>query len=273
MPYEYVQEGVLLGVYGYCLLKEGLLEECEEKLTKSLRIKQKAQNKNGIPELLSWFAILFVVKAKKAGDAQSDLLKEAENCCCDCIKVWFGKNYYKNGALTTLVLIKHAQAEYGAIPALLAEAEALAQQYEYNDHLASLRLTQGTLAWDGHAADGAQGFAAALGHYRQALVYALRFNRFLLDEVLWGGGVATPLQPLIPTCLGRGAAGRQMLTALRDWWQTGTNSTGTPRPDTISPLAEDSPLLEAERLAREREPGDGTPQHLVVAKIEEALRS
>jgi len=155
----------------------------------------------------------------------------------------------------------------------LAEAEALAQQYEYNDHLASLRLTQGTLAWDGHAADGVQGFAAALGYYRQALVYALRFNRFLLDEVLWGGDVATPLQPLIPACLGRGAEGRQMLTALRDWWQTGTNSTGTPRPDTISPLVEGSLLLEAERLAREREPGDGSPQHAVLDKLAEALRS
>ena len=92
-------------------------------------------------------------------------------------------------------------------------------------------------------------------------------------EAVTLGGVATPLQPLIPACLDRGAEGRQMLTALRDWWQTGTNSTGTPRPDTISPLVEGSLLLEAERLAREREPGDGSPQHAVLDKLAEALRS
>ncbi len=31
------------------------------------------------------------------------------------------------------------------------------------------------------------------------------------------------------------------------------------------------PLLEAERIAREREPGDGSPQRTVVEQIEAAL--
>jgi hypothetical protein len=63
----------------------------------------------------------------------------------------------------------------------------------------------------------------------------------------------------------------RMLIALRDWWQTGVNDIGTPRPDTISPIPEGIPLLEAERIARKREPGDGTPQKSVVEQIENAL--
>jgi hypothetical protein len=98
---------------------------------------------------------------------------------------------------------------------------------------------------------------------------------------LSGRPQGTPLRPIIPECLKRGEEGRQMLTALRDWWQTGVNDIGTPRPGTgvssnaptISPIPEGIALLEAERIAREREPGDGTPQKSVVEQIENALAS
>ena len=46
---------------------------------------------------------------------------------------------------------------------------------------------------------------------------------------------------------------------------------GAPRPDTISPIPEGITLLKAERIAREREPGDGSPQKSVVEQIEAAL--
>ena len=38
-------------------------------------------------------------------------------------------------------------------------------------------------------------------------------------------------------------------------------------------IPEGIPLLEAERIAREREPGDGSPQRTVVEKIQAALES
>ena len=145
------------------------------------------------------------------------------------------------------------------------------KQYEYNDHLASLRLTQGHIAWDGHIPEWGSGFDAALRYYQHALIYALRYNRFLLDEALSGRPQGTPLRPIIPHCLERGEEGRRMLIALRDWWQTGVNDVGTPRPDTISPIPEGIPLLEAERIAREREPGDGSPQRMVLEQIKAAL--
>ncbi len=61
-----------------------------------------------------------------------------------------------------------------------------------------------------------------------------------------------------------------MLTALGEWWQTDVNDIGTPRPDTISPILEGISLLEAERIARGREPGDGSQQMSVVEQIEAA---
>jgi len=48
---------------------------------------------------------------------------------------------------------------------------------------------------------------------------------------------------------------------------TGSNS----RANTISPISEGIPLLEAEQIACEREPGDGSTQRSVVEQIEAVL--
>ncbi|MGA9351160.1 MAG: hypothetical protein WBW48_20470, partial [Anaerolineae bacterium] len=113
--------------------------------------------------------------------------------------------------------------------------------------------------------------SVVIGFFKQAMVYALRYNRFLLDEVLSGRPQGSPLRPIIPYCLARDEEGRRMLIALHDWWKAGVNDIGTPRPDTISPIPEGISLLEAERIAREREPGDGSPQKSVVEQIEAVL--
>jgi hypothetical protein len=112
-------------------------------------------------------------------------------------------------------------------------------------------------------------------HERAAVYYEtlLVFNRFLLDEALSGRELGTPLRPIIAHCLEHGEDGQQMLVALRDWWQTGINDIGTPRPDTISPIPEGIPLLEAERFARNQEPGDGSSQTRVVEQINAVLSS
>jgi hypothetical protein len=65
--------------------------------------------------------------------------------------------------------------------------------------------------------------------------------------------------------------GKRFLSALFDWWKTGVNNVGTPRSDTISPILEGMPLLDAEKIAREREPGDGSMQRCVIEQIEAAL--
>ena len=79
------------------------------------------------------------------------------------------------------------------------------------------------------------------------------------------------MRPIIPHCLERGEEGKKILFALRNWWKTGVNDIGTPRPDTISPIPEGIPLLEAEKIAREREPGDGSIQKSVIEQLEAVL--
>jgi hypothetical protein len=59
-----------------------------------------------------------------------------------------------------------------------------------------------------------------------------------------------------------------MLATLRDWWQTGRNDTGASRAETISLVPERVSLLEAKRIARANEPGDGSPQVSVVDAVE-----
>ncbi len=172
--------------------------------------------------------------------------------------------------------VQYARREYTAILPLLQEAEALANKYEYNDHLASLRLTQGHIAQDlscnrGESKLGAS-FDAPLVYYQQALIYALRYNRFLLDEVLWGGNLCTPLQAIIPFCLARGEEGRSLLLALRNWWQSGLNNVGPATRSTNSPIPVGIPLVQAECLARQRERGDGSEQVTVSEMLEMALQ-
>ena len=181
--------------------------------------------------------------------------------------------YFACTALAGLLRVRQAQGDYAAIPALLAQAEELAHRYEYNDLLAAVRLAQGHLVWDGLLPGGPRGFDAALACYQQALIYALRYNRFKLDEVLWGGGVATPLRPIVARCQESTFEGQRMLAALRDWWRGAANDSGVARPDPISPIPEGVALVEAERLARQREPGDGSPQTSVAERIEQALSS
>jgi len=158
-----------------------------------------------------------------------------------------------------------------AIGPILHEAEALAQQYAYNDQLASLRLTQGHLAWDGTIAEWGQGFDTALHFYQLALVYAMRHNRFLLDEVLSGHPQETPLRSILLHCQERGEEGKHMLQVLHDWWQSGSNNIDIAGPDSFSRIPDGISLLESERLVRQREPGDGSPQRMITEQLGELL--
>ena len=253
---------VTLGFQGLGLLNKDTQEACRH-LQLSLDMKKAQEDHGGIQEILNGLGVT-------SEDGQSWVAAETYYRESQDLR-WVGRRYFDSGALTGLVRVKHAQGDYAAIAALLTEAEQLAQQYEYNDHLTSLRLTQGHIAWDGHIPEWGNGSDGALRYYQHALTYALRYNRFLLDEALSGRPQGTPLRPIIPHCLERGEEGRRMLIALSDWWQTGLNDIGTPRLDTISPIPEGIPLLEAERIAREREPGDGSPQRTVLEQIDAAL--
>lgn len=222
-------------------------------------------NSNGLQRALYWLGRAF--EGTQSLHRAADEYRKAIECDVS-------NAYYITGSLIGLVRVNHALGEVGQIHESLAEAEQLSLQYEYNDHLASMRLSQGHIAWEGAIPDWGIGFDAALGWYKLALIHALRYNRFMLDEILWGRELGTPLRSIIPHCLERGEEGLRMLSTLRDWWATGINDIGTPRPDSISPIAEmeGRPLTECEAAARRIEPGDGSTQTPVLERLDEAVR-
>ena len=214
--------------------------------------------------------------------------QEANECFSKYVRLPFDDwhLYFKSGALVGLVQVKEATGKEEEIPSLLVAAESLAQQNEYNDHLAFLRLMQGHIAWkretddDSKEFDDLTSFEVVLRYYQHALIFALRYNRFLLDEVLWGGNVGTHLVPIISRCRENSGNPKarenswRMLVALREWWMIGINDIGISRQDTtISAIPEGISLLEAENLARKLEPGDGLPQKSVLDQIEAFLES
>jgi tetratricopeptide (TPR) repeat protein len=248
-------KGGVKGFLGNVLIKQGELNKAEDNLYEALSSKRKIHDVAGIPEIFNWLGELFEIRHdwRQAASYYHQSLDLRS----------LGRRHFECGAFTGLVRVRQAQNDRDAIMPLLTEAESLAQQFEYNDHLASLYLTQAQFAWDG---------PNTLRYFQLALIYALRFNRFLLDEVLSGRSQGTFLSPIIPYLGHRGDEGQQMLVALREWWHTGVNDTGTPRPDTISPIPESIPLLEAEFIARRREPGDNSFQKTVIQQIDQVLR-
>lgn len=247
---------IAYGFWGPTKTLEGDYKEARFELLYSLLVKHRVKDATGMPELFVGLGLLY--------ETTREYLK-AMRYYTRCIRINIGRHNFESAALVGLVRVNYAKGDYAVIPPLLTEGEQLAQQYEYNDHLSSLRLTQGHIAWEQQPSE-------ILKYYQHALVYALRYNRFLLDETLSGRPQETPLRPIIPFCLERGEEGRKILMAIQEWWKTGTNNVGKPRPDTISPIPENIPLLEAEKIARKRETGDESPQKEVVEQIENALK-
>ncbi|HUW13448.1 MAG TPA: tetratricopeptide repeat protein [Anaerolineae bacterium] len=267
---DYIQDaGTGLGFWGAILTRQGEIDQATKCLLQALETKERLQDDRGILEQLVWLGRLYEI--------QQDL-DEAQEYYERSLKMrWCGRNYFDTEALTGLARVKYARGDHDAVRALLAEADGLAKQYEYNDHLASLRLAEGHMAWSSQSVisvdEGRSGYEVVLAYYQQALVFALRYNRFLLDEILAGGNALTPLRPIIPFCLDRAEEGRRMLAALRDWWRVGLNDIGGPREDTISLTPEGISLLKAEHLARSRERGDGSAQRTVTEQIDAALNA
>jgi hypothetical protein len=249
--------------YGLAFLRCGKLKRAEEYLTQSIAMIEKLHAHLYIPTV----CLATVYEVLKDYDKAEHFyqLTQAET-------FYLKRNFFLCGALTGLVRVKHTHQDFTAVSSLWAEAERLAQQYEYNEYFTSLYLTRGHITWNGLIPEWESGFESTLRYYQLALIHALHFNRFLLDEALAGREQGTPLRPIIQHCLERGREGQRMLVTLRDWWQSGMNDIGTPRTDTISPIPEGIPLLEAERLARRREPGDGSSQKSVVEQITIALQ-
>lgn len=274
----------LLGYWGFILMNQGNLEQAEKYLKQSLEMKQNpnSDDKLGIPEVCNWLGELYEAKANQLEEeAKTKALMNAESYYQQSLKLRAtGRHYFECGALTGLTRINYVRGNHLAVQSCLAEAEKLAREYEYNDYSASLKLIQGHSAWFSEPnlssspnRNDEEQFNRALHYYQESLIYGLRYNRFLLDEILSGQSQRpTPLlQSIIPTCLRRGEEGQRMLIALDSWWRGGTNTIDTPESETVSPISEGVPLQIAELTAREREIGDGSPQKTLIEQIDAIL--
>lgn len=251
--------GVILGLWGAILTRQGEAARAADCLQQSLASKLDLHDNLGIPEVLIWLGEL----AEASGDL--DAAEGYYRRHLDEFR-WVGRKYFDSAALTGLVRLQHARKKTRGIPDLWDKAEGLAQKYEYNDHLASLYLTRGYLLHKRQISTWDHGFKPALRSFQTALIYALRYNRFLLDEVISGGSF-TILSPLCPTLKRKSKKGQKFLEALQDKWRKGDNELKSDRHGTVSPLPEGIPLKEAERLARQREPGIGVPQKTVLEQL------
>lgn len=265
---DYIQDsGTNKGFWGAVLTRQGKFEQAADFLMQALRIKEGIKDQRGMLEQLVWLGLL--------NETQQEAVKAKDFYNRSLEMKFCRRRYFEVYALTGLVRVAFSSGDCSDARNLTEEAVAIAHQHEYNDHLASLNLTLGHIVWDSNLKPGEIDnnliFESGLSYYKKALVYALRFNRFLLDEVLWGGNVATPLTPITAYCLEKGGEGKRMLTVLCDWWESGFNNIGEDRPDTISPISENIPLVEAEKIARKREPGNGLPQQMIVDRIKEIL--
>ena len=249
-----------LGFWGIVALKCGFIPEAE------IHFKEAFDSSQGFLMKSEWSYYLGMCHLAQGS---WEIAEQHFSNCLNWRKI-VGYNYFECGALVGRLRVKYAQKNYIVIPPLLVEAEKLAQQYEYNDHLASMRLTQAHITWDGNIPEWGKGFDDALHYYQQVLIYALRYNRFLLDEVLSGRSHDT-FKAIIPYCMEHDEEGLRMLIALRDWWSIGSNDIGQAKPYTISPIPEDIKLIKAEQIAREREPGESSPQRTVLEQINAAL--
>lgn len=245
--------------WGITIIRSGDLERAECLIRSSLEMKEKINYENSMIENmigLAWISEIRKDWISAEGYYRRGMeYKSIKQYYYDCL-VYLG--------------MARVQLRLGNLESFCEHKQKgleIAQCYEYNDIMSFLYLLDGTAAWE----ENRIGIESVINSYRSALVYALRYNRFILDEVLWGDNVITPLTPIVNDCMAHGQKGQQVLKSLSEWWQVGINDPGQTRPDTISLINEGIPLLQGERLVRQRERGDGIPQKTVVERIQGAL--
>ncbi len=253
--------GASYGLWGAILLRQGELERASDYLNRSLQSKLALPDNLGIPEILVWLGELSEVRGDL--EAAKDYYEQHLD---DYLRI--GRKYFDCAALAGLSRVEYTRGKYKAARKLWEKAESLAHKYEYNDHLAALYLGRGYAHRKGAVPGWEKGFKPALRSFQLALIYGLRFNRFLLDTLL-SGGFATPLGPLIPYLKDKDKKGQKYLEALRDGWRKGKNEIKSDRHGTISVLPEGISLKDAEQIARQREPGTGASQKTVLEQLRE----
>lgn len=267
--------GSTQGFWGLILSHQGEFQNAQLHLLESLSIKKDIQDNNGIPEILVWLGQLSEMMAKKAIlEDRNEHLAQAESYYNQSLEYsWTSRRYFECSALTALARIKYLRDDYDNAVILSGQAERIAEEHQYHDLIASLHLLKGHCQWSVTIDSMSSSFDAAQLSYKRALLQSLSYNRFLLDEMIWVDQVSTPLINIVSKCILQGLEGRKMLEDLINWWKTATYE--MPLDIIDNDMAADInnvPLTQAERLVRQREPGNGEPQLSVIETLNRFLR-
>lgn len=231
-------------ILGLLSMRRGDFEIAEKRLAKSAAIKKKIQDKLGIPEVLMWQGELFAAteRVEDAIEAYNESLGWTN----------MGREYCEATALVGLARLQYRKGSLQLDSRELCRADAIALRREYNDHLAVVRFLEGRVLLDAHNVH------SAIGKFKEAMIYALRFNRFALDDMV---------AKIVKDCRRRPEHRSEVTDELTRFWMRESNGVLANRPDTISLVGQSELLLQAEVAARSREPGDRLRQQSVLERL------
>lgn len=255
--------GTVFGFWGFISALQGEFDKSENYLIRSLTNKKRLQN-HDCQENLVWLGRLYELKAKKSQDLKkSEYLSQAESYYLKALEEskWISRKYFECSAIIGLISVRYSCNIYKDIVDYFTQAEYIANKYCYNDILATLNLYKGHIQWSGFVNEWENGFSTALQSYYLALLYALNYNRYLLDTVLWGETGSTYMFDIISKCKQEGNNGQAMLKTLAELWEGKLDSLlANKTEDKCISIKGWTNLSGDERIARLQEPGDRAPQ-------------
>ncbi len=194
-----------LALLGVSYIKQGRNEEAETKLTESLVHVDK--HNEPLVHIGLGQVNLNQVQIENAVQHFEKALAISQN-----------RPYYMAQATFGLAQTEYMQANYEKAAEYVKKVQSLSTDYIYYDMLARLKLFQSNALLDGRHVDQERNLEIIFNNFQDALFNSLRYNSFLLDEVLSVGIRGTPIRSIIDLCLNQGDVGRQMLEKLREWW-------------------------------------------------------
>ncbi|MDR3559514.1 MAG: hypothetical protein P4L58_03880, partial [Candidatus Pacebacteria bacterium] len=205
---KFERRGVLMHK-GILFLYQGKTKKAKKCLLESAKIHDlNADNIRGVNAAyasheLKYYLALCCLHNKDWEEAEKKFGNYLEALCFDDFRM-----YFRCGSLIGVACScgKTKTKSEEDILCLLNDAEKIAKKYEYNDHLASLWVIRGNFYLEKERWEDAE------SAYRNALLFALRYNRFLLDEMISGPsrrGVF--IFSIVPSCLRCGNKGKEIL--------------------------------------------------------------
>ncbi|NNJ10387.1 AAA family ATPase [Chloroflexales bacterium ZM16-3] len=264
-----IQRARSLNFRGIVQFHQGLLAEAIVSLEESLSIRRTFNDNFGMPEVILWL-----------GTCYEALLRwdDAIAAYNSVLKLGVGRFYYECCAIIGVIRSMLAQPDKNnsdnkKLRTHITQARIIAEKYEYNDCLAYLFTVVGHANFKLCVDTLSQAYKDTVQFYKLAMIYALRYNSLLLDDILVGRSPQLATEPIARYCQRRMPLGQQVLSDLRQWWATGVNTTEHSSAETITIIPTGISLLHAEQIARELESAAQSPYGSVLTSLDEILEN